>query len=79
MKMSLKNDTALNATKPTNDPGTGMNMGIRPTGPTQAPQEKLLAGQMVSFKNAEDNDAPILVSYNSPDPRRQDNRKSKNV
>lgn len=67
MKHSLQNDTGLNATKPVNQHPSSVPV----TGATEAPQEKLLDGKLVSFKNAEENDAPILVSYNSPDTRRQ--------
>jgi len=64
MKHSLVNDKGMSATMPTNYPGEGNNMGVKPKGPTSAPQEKLLAGTMVSFKNAEENSAEEMKSYN---------------
>jgi len=67
MKHSLQNDKGLNATKPV-EPYTSK---IPVSGPRSAPQERLLNGKLASFRNAENDDAPILVSYNSPDPRRQ--------
>jgi hypothetical protein len=70
MKHSLQNDTGLRATLPTNYPGEGNNKGLPKSGPASAPQEKLLSGKLASFKNAENDSAPILVSYNSPDYRK---------
>jgi hypothetical protein len=64
MKQSLVNDTGLRATKPTDYPGEGNNKGLPKSGATAAPQEKLLAGKLVSFKNAEDEGAEVLASYN---------------
>ena len=71
MKQSLVNDKGMSATLPTNYPGEGNNKGVPVSGPRSAPQERLLDGKLASFKNAENDNAPILVSYNSPDPRRQ--------
>lgn len=64
MKHSLRNDTGINSSKPVNDPGEGNNNGIPVSGPRTAPEERLLDGKLVSFKNAENNDAPLLKSYN---------------
>lgn len=66
MKHSLQNDSGLSATKPVEE-----HKGLPVSGPRSAPQEKLLEGRLVGLKNAENSDAPILVSYDSPDPRRQ--------
>lgn len=59
MKQSLVNDKGMNAIKP-----QPVEMGIPSEGPTSAPQEKLLAGKIVSFKNAEEVGTPTLKSYN---------------
>lgn len=61
MKQSLVNDTGLRATKPVDAPNP-REEGV--TGPTMSPSERLLKGKLVSFKNAEESDAPKLKSYN---------------
>lgn len=63
MKHSLRNDTGLRATLPTNYPGEGNNSGLPQSGPRSAPQEQLLDGKLVSFKNAESSNADKRASY----------------
>jgi len=59
MKHSLQNDTGLSATKPV-DPYTSK---IKSEGATSSPSSKLLEGKLVSFKNADGNEAPSPAQY----------------
>lgn len=63
MKHSLQNDKGMASTLPTNYPGQGNNHGLKTTGATSAPSEKLLQGKPMTFKNAESSKIN-LKSYN---------------
>lgn len=62
--MKQSNQTHINPMTATKDVNEYPNTKLPVTGPTSAPQEQLLAGKLVSFKNAERADAPNMKSYN---------------
>ena len=62
--MKQSNQTHINPMTATKAVNQYPNTKLPVTGPKSAPQSQLLAGKLVSFKNAECDDCSNIKSYN---------------